>query len=45
MGRPWPWQAYIQEAQLMKLLADEEADEERMPHKRELEGLDNDYEG
>jgi len=29
----------------MKLLADEEADEERMPHKRELEGLDNDYEG
>ena len=38
-------QAYTQEARLMELLADEEADEERMPDDGELEGSGDDYEG
>ena len=38
-------QAYTQEARLMELLEDEEADEERMPDDEELEGSGDDYEG
>ena len=38
-------QAYTQEARLMELLADEEADEERMPDDGELEHSGDDYEG
>jgi len=45
LRRAWQWQAYTQEARLMELLADEEADEERMPDAGELEGSGNDYEG
>jgi hypothetical protein len=38
-------QAYSKEAQLMELLADEEADEERTPDDGELEGSGDDFEG
>lgn len=38
-------QAYIQEAQLMELLADEEVDKHRIPDDGELEGLGDDFEG
>jgi len=38
-------QAYTEEARLMELLADEEADEERMPDDGELEGSGDDFEG
>ena len=38
-------QAYSQEARLMELLADEEADKERTPDNGELEGSGNDFEG
>ncbi|KAG6895870.1 hypothetical protein C0992_011944 [Termitomyces sp. T32_za158] len=37
-------QAYTEEAQLMELLADEEADNERIPDDGELEGLGDDFE-
>ncbi|KAF8161032.1 ribonuclease H-like domain-containing protein [Crassisporium funariophilum] len=37
--------AYTEEAQLMELLADEEADEERIPDDGELEGSSNDFDG
>jgi hypothetical protein len=36
-------QAYTEEAQLMELLADEEADEERIPDDGELEGSGDDF--
>ena len=36
---------HTQEAQLMELLADEEADEGKSPDDGEVEGLDDDYEG
>ena len=45
LRKAWRRQAYTQEAQLMELLADEEADEERMPDDGELEGSGDDYEG
>ncbi|KAG5337811.1 hypothetical protein C0989_008819 [Termitomyces sp. Mn162] len=38
-------QAYTEEAWLMELLADEEADEDRIPDDGELEGSGNDYDG
>ena len=38
-------QAYTEEARLMELLADKEADEERMPDDGELEGSGDDFEG
>lgn len=38
-------QAYTEEAQLMELLADEEADEERIPDDGELEGSGDDFGG
>jgi len=38
-------QTYTEEARLMELLADEEADEERMPDDGELEGSGDDFEG
>ena len=38
-------QAYTQEARLMELLADEEADEHRIPDDGELEGSGDDSEG
>ncbi len=38
-------QAYTEEARLMELLADEEADEERVPDDGELEGSGDDFEG
>ncbi|KAF8871332.1 hypothetical protein CPB84DRAFT_1754067 [Gymnopilus junonius] len=37
--------AYMEEARLMELLADEEADENPVPDDGELEGLGNDFEG
>jgi hypothetical protein len=37
-------QAYTEEARLMELLADEEADEERTPDDGELEGSGDDFE-
>jgi hypothetical protein len=36
-------QAYTEEARLMELLADEEADEERVPDAGELEGSGDDF--
>jgi len=36
-------QGYTEEAQLMELLADEEADEERIPDDGELEGSGDDF--
>ena len=39
------WQAYMEEAHLMELLADEEADEERIPDDGELEGSGDDFDG
>jgi len=38
-------QAYTEEAWLMELLADEEADEERIPDDGELEGSGDDFDG
>lgn len=38
-------QAYTEEARLMELLADEEADEERIPDDGELEGSGDDFDG
>jgi hypothetical protein len=38
-------QAYTEEARLMELLADEEADEERVPDDGELEGSGDDFSG
>jgi len=38
-------QAYTEEARLMELLADEEADEERVPDDRELEGSGDNFSG
>jgi hypothetical protein len=38
-------QAYTEEARLMELLADEEADEERIPDAGELEGSGDDFDG
>jgi len=38
-------QAYTEEAQLMELLVDEEADDERIPDDGELEGSGDDFEG
>ena len=38
-------QAYTEEARLMELLADEEADEERVPDDGELEGSGDDFDG
>jgi hypothetical protein len=38
-------QAYSEEARLMELLANEEADEERIPDDGELEGSGDDFEG
>jgi hypothetical protein len=38
-------QAYTEEARLMELLADEEADEKRIPDDRELEGSGDDFDG
>jgi hypothetical protein len=38
-------QAYTEEAWLMELLVDEEADEERVPDDGELEGSGNDFDG
>jgi len=35
----------MEEARLMELLADEEADEERIPDNGELEGSGDDFEG
>ena len=37
------WQAYTEEARLMALLADEEADKERIPDDGELEGSGDDF--
>ena len=37
--------AYTEEAQLMELLADEEADEDRIPDDGELEGSGDDFDG
>ena len=39
------WQAYTEEACLMELLADEEADEERIPDAGELEGSGDNFDG
>ena len=38
-------QAYTEEARLMELLADEEADEARIPDDGELEGSGDDFDG
>jgi hypothetical protein len=38
-------QAYTEEAQLMELLADEEADEDRMPDDGELDSSGDDFDG
>lgn len=38
-------QAYTEEAQLMELLADEEADEDRIPDDGKLEGSGDDFDG
>ena len=38
-------QAYMEEAHLMELLVDEEADEERIPNDWELEGSGDDFDG
>ncbi|KAF8964926.1 ribonuclease H-like domain-containing protein [Flammula alnicola] len=38
-------QAYMEEARLMELLVDEEADEERIPDDGELEGSGDDFDG
>ncbi|KAG6850486.1 hypothetical protein C0991_010339 [Blastosporella zonata] len=38
-------QVYTEEARLMELLADEEADEERIPDDGELEGSGDDFDG
>jgi hypothetical protein len=38
-------QAYMEEARLMELLADEEADSEKIPDDGELEGSGDDYDG
>ena len=38
-------EAYTEEARLMELLADEEADEQRLPDDGELEGSGDDFEG
>ena len=38
-------QAYTEEARLMELLADEEADEERILDAGELEGSGDDFDG
>ena len=38
-------QAHTEEAQLMELLADKEADEEGIPDDGELEGSGDDFEG
>ncbi|KIK02683.1 hypothetical protein K443DRAFT_121822 [Laccaria amethystina LaAM-08-1] len=43
LRRAWRRQAYTQEARMMELLADEEADPDRMPDDGELEGLGDDY--
>ena len=39
------WQVYTVETQLMELLVDEEADEERIPDDGELEGSGNNFVG
>jgi hypothetical protein len=38
-------QAYTEEAQLMELLADEEADKDRIPDDGELDGSGDDFDG
>ena len=38
-------EAYTEEARLMELLADEEADEDRLPDDGELEGSGDDFNG
>ena len=38
-------QAYTEEARLMELLADEEADEDRIPDAGEMEGSGDDFDG
>ena len=40
-----PREAYTEEPRLMELLADEEADEDRLPDDGELEGLGDDFNG
>ena len=45
LRRTCRWNAYTEEARLMELLADEEADEERTPDDGELEGSGDGFEG
>ena len=45
LRRTCRWNAYTEEASLMELLADEEADEERTPDDSELEGSGDNFEG